>query len=303
MLKFEIGQKVPKPKTPKRTMSYRKENNEFKTCYTYGNYVFSKRTIENIENEFFSMDSDRSNIWFNKNDFEFEEFVLPKFWWIRVTPENQKDVSEWRGIGQIYIGAVVGWCDYFVSTGAKGHNYEIEIYWKEEDEINYEQFKKYIMKQEEKKLIGYTIDKKEYLENATLICDIDDAHIWHNNLKRAGSMFTPNSVHADKLKKAGVLDLWFKPVYEEINKDREFQLTCDGGTFSLTVTKQGFLYIPDNKYLNVKAVKDLIYPGFTIVTGYAFTPKISHLNMGCKKNVPVEDIHPLIKYWEENFKE
>lgn len=53
----------------------------------------------------------------------------------------------------------------------------------------------------------------------------------------------------------------------------------------------------------LKAVKDLIYPGFTIVTGYSFTPKVSHLDMGCKKNVPVEDIHPLIEYWEKNFKE
>lgn len=111
----------------------------------------------------------------------------------------------------------------------------------------------------------------------------------------------PNEIHTALLPKE-IVETW-EPVYKEECKEKEFTLKCNGGSFNLTVTKKGFLYKPDNKYLDPLIIEQYIKNSLaSVYQGYIFCPIITHLDMGCKKNVPVEDIKPLIKYWEENFK-
>ena len=82
-----------------------------------------------------------------------QEFVLGKTWHIKVTEENQNIVSEWRFTDtskKLNIGYVTGMYDWD-GRGThicKEHNsYKDDNNWG--DEITFEQFKKYVLKQEE----------------------------------------------------------------------------------------------------------------------------------------------------------
>jgi hypothetical protein len=64
---------------------------------------------------------------------------------------------------------------------------------------------------------GYKIKKefKSYQKYAEKIAQLDSIDsLWDNNLKEVGVMFKQISSTERQLKKAGVIDLWFEPVYE-----------------------------------------------------------------------------------------
>lgn len=149
----------------------------------------------------------------------------------------------------------------------------------------------------EKKIIGYRLIKPEYTEAALKI----EGNFWISHGIRTGQiLYSGRKESVEKLKNAGVLDLWFEPVYEEEKKEKEFLLRCNfTSSFTLLVTKDGFYYRPDNKTLDPVIIQNMILNVSQQYNGYEFTSFISHLDMGCKKMVPVEDIKPLIEYWEE----
>jgi len=64
------------------------------------------------------------------------------------------------------------------------------------------------------KIIGYKLVKPEYGEAAMKIADGTSLEKWDSNLKNKGYMFTFYSDNKKLLEKAGILDLWFEPVYE-----------------------------------------------------------------------------------------
>lgn len=70
-----------------------------------------------------------------------------------------------------------------------------------------------------KNIIGYKLVKPEYEESAIEIvkinCNDDSYTTWKDNATKFGWSFTSDSIHADKLKRAGVIDIWFEPVYEQ----------------------------------------------------------------------------------------
>lgn len=84
--------------------------------------------------------------------------------------------------------------------------------WKEK--IN-KQHKKETM---EKKIIGYKLVKKEYEEAAVKIAYSKEAEVSSFTIHSQGYNFMKDSACAKELKKAGVLDLWFEPVYEDAIK-------------------------------------------------------------------------------------
>lgn len=156
----------------------------------------------------------------------------------------------------------------------------------------------------ETKQIGWKL-KESCLQYEKAACDIAfGVNSYAKTLSvfpRTNENFSTGSACENRLKTAGVLELWFTPVYEEVCKDKAFTLNCTGGLFNLTVLKKGFLYVPDNKILSISFIKDIVKNGIARHKDYEFVMHVSHIDMGCKKAVPVEDIQQCIDYWEENF--
>jgi len=113
----------------------------------------------------------------NKLENSKEEFVLPEKWWIKVTKENQYTVGTWimdndeqKGINDLarhtsYIGGI------FQYPRNNDYSWRCSTYIpKEHTEITFEQFKKYVMKEEDKveeepKEDTKSIPKYWYIEN------------------------------------------------------------------------------------------------------------------------------------------
>ena len=96
-------------------------------------------------------------------------------------------------------------------------------------EITFEQFKKYVLNMKEREIIGYKLIKPEYEKAAAEICGLP-----HTNFKPHynNCSFEPNSICACTLEKAGVLNLWFAPVYKndkQVFKVGDFEITTENG--------------------------------------------------------------------------
>lgn len=79
-----------------------------------------------------------------------KEFVLAPNWWIAVTEENKDVLSKWRGSTTLSVGELCGMCKWNTGEILKGHNpinrtnssgYSFG------NEITFEQFKKYVLKE------------------------------------------------------------------------------------------------------------------------------------------------------------
>jgi hypothetical protein len=147
----------------------------------------------------------------------------------------------------------------------------------------------------EKKIIGYKLkeDCKQYEQAA---CKIGySVPVTEFPLMEKEYHFAHNCLIAQELRKVGVLDLWFDPVYEpEKPKVEIVTLHCEGGTFKVEVSKEGIYYRPEDTWLDVSDIRTAIkgmgifYRKSTgVKSTYTFTP--SHIDSGCKKQVPVED--------------
>lgn len=147
-------------------------------------------------------------------EFLEEEFVLPEKWYIKVTKENKETLGKWRKRGTCGVMSMD-------NTNIKGYITYQEGYWTnslpEYPEITFDQFCKYVLKKEnnmkEKEIIRYKLIKPEY-EKA--VDDIINANIGYFNDKSLNIKECPISI--EKLRKAGVLDIWFEPVYKEEKK-------------------------------------------------------------------------------------
>ena len=216
---------------------------------------------------------------------------------------------------------------------------------------------------EEKEIIGYKLRENfKYFESAAV--SIVQTQAFNKTAKtfsdlngldnvNPGIDFEPSSLSSRLLKSAGVLDLWFEPVYKEekpqfkvgdwvitttrqdgyekpmigelfkvtrvdldcrmvyfgvvqaVSFDRlrlatpeeiaaaqkkVITLRCDGGTFEIEVSKKGLYYSPESKWLVIADIRTIVrdYPSMS-VSGYVFKPVVTHIDSGCKKNVPIAD--------------
>ena len=216
-----------------------------------------------------------------------EEFVLPEMWCLKITKDNREFCRSLKnnelGFQKNYTYHLGGYYSSISKEGCNGFANIPTGY----SEITFEQFKKYVLKEKtmEKKLIGYKVPY-----NLSSI-GIKKGHLW--SLEKSDKDKSLWSIPFE------IVETW-EPVYEEEKKEKEFLLRCNStSSFTLLVTKDGFYYRPDNKILDPVIIQHMILNVSQQYNGYKFTSFISHLDMGCKKMVPVEDIKPLIKYWEE----
>jgi len=92
------------------------------------------------------------------SDFLEEEFVLPEKWFIKITDENKEVLNEWKRNTK-FKHAITEKESFVVENG----DMYVTNYWSNNRaEITFEQFKKYVLKQEtmEKEIIGYKLIKE-----------------------------------------------------------------------------------------------------------------------------------------------
>lgn len=145
------------------------------------------------------------------SEIDFDTFLtreykkLPKAYSIALTPENYKSLYS------VY-STPTGWHNIVNGVREWTSNKQENI-----PEIKYETFLKLkgIKSDEnrERKLIGYKLLKPEYEKSACLIAGTANLIVCYN-----GCSFMVNTIPYEKIKKAGVLDLWFEAVYQEIYK-------------------------------------------------------------------------------------
>lgn len=138
-------------------------------------------------------------------------------------------------------------------------------------------------KVETREITGYKLVKEEYALAAVRI----EGYLFTGDSNITDRIFRLEK-HKDaieKWRKAGVLGLWFEPVYKEDKK--VITLRHYGGTFEVEVSKEGVYYAKDNKWLDVAELRHVIVQPIKRVNSYHFQQ--SHIDSGCMKAVPVED--------------
>jgi len=142
-------------------------------------------------------------------------FQLPEKWYI-IPKSKEEDavLCKYRGGGHTegYENAALLSTKLWEFSNRVGRKYI---------EITFEQFKKYVLKQDnmEKRLIGYELKPKfkhmrRAVEEITNFSNSGDSEEYFTNYFKS-SLNLPSGNFAKILKEAGVLDLWFEPVYED----------------------------------------------------------------------------------------
>jgi hypothetical protein len=122
--------------------------------------------------------------------------------------------------------------------GYNSNSYLIEASWnnyKITHEFTFEEFKQFFMKQE-KEIIGYKLVKEEYKEAALKLCNT--VSNWENVLAKYDISINQKN-YIKKLTEAGVLKLWFEPVYVP---EKPKEIIVNMGEFNLTVKKDGIFH-------------------------------------------------------------
>lgn len=155
----------------------------------------------------------------------------------------------------------------------------------------------------EKEIIGYKLIKPKYRHAAEAIVSQYDPYYdfkkWDLNLEKDGDMFTKDSEQSKWLKEAGVLDLWFEPVYKQ-EKQTIQMYSSNKGMFEIEVVDGKAYYRPENKELPKEWIRNIInsYDDILIQQRNGVNPynvKIAGLHVGCYQNCKKED-------WEKVYK-
>jgi len=161
-------------------------------------------------------------------------FVLPEKWCIQCNKDNYQIIYEWLRNNKQTKSNYISLGGSDINTKVHYPTFQYSPYglnFHQSDncqpnytEITFEQFKKYVLKMEEREIIGYKL--KEGCEQ------------YKNAIKALGSsMLFPNEMEyltvekntetIPNLQKAGVLDLWFEPVYKEEFKVGDYIYSLD----------------------------------------------------------------------------
>lgn len=215
-------------------------------------YIFPKSLKTSCHYKYYYKSAERQPWYPNNNTTlpyksvkEFlEEFVLPEKWFVERNEDNHIILNSWLNKHPLRNSGSYTYNSGFIYSepiNKYGHNlastdgYTLlshDVF----TEITFDQFCKYVLKKEnnmkEKEIIGYKLIKPEYYKVAQEI----GGFFWNND-KTIRIKITPNGI--EKLRKSGVLDLWFEPVYEP---EKPIEVIVDMGSFQLKVTKEGIFH-------------------------------------------------------------
>lgn len=235
------------------------------------------------------------------------EFVKSQKWCVKRTQETNPIIGTWFD-KMSNNGCYSGWYD--CSNWLHSHNFKNESiiaggnlaasFANQEKhdgyhELTFEQFKKYIL-MENKKIIGYK-PKEEFKPFVSKLHDLGD--------RGAIDMYCAfsNSYSIEGFRKAGVLDLWFEPVYESTKKT--VTLRSKQGDFTVDVEPGKSIKYTDYDSLGAEKefkICDLkawanSSKGWKPVNGWEV--KNETISIGCKHEIPIEDIQKVIDAYEK----
>jgi hypothetical protein len=221
-----------------------------------------------------------------------EEFKLPENWWIDVTDDNINILKKWWDCPSYNTSHIIGMVKW-ISSGQIRRGYNLKRVTKVEGsydfgkEITIEQFIKYVLKQEvmeEKEIIGWKLkeDCEQYEDAVLTILEIDEFNPIFENCDLSVEW------SIEKIKKAGVLELWFEPVYKE--KTLQFggydvifekvtsgvRITCNGETGTFSQIEAIYNYFkPNSAYFKFgsQEVKSVTY-----MNGDSWNLDLEHIN-------------------------
>jgi len=246
-----------------------------------------------------------------------KEFVIPEKWYLEKVDSREKSdvVSEYaRGIGGHH------WLNNREHTMYHYLHVENGLYLRGKTEpekgftkITYEQFEKHILKTNKKEekmnktIKGYILKPGMEMYRAAVetILSPHYTNIIKNlsdNMKNEGyligkSVNENGTSYEYHLKQAGVLDLWFTPVYRE---DKiKTTLSHSKGTMGVEISK-GFIEVIGERTFTIAEVKKLLASFKTLEVG-AYDVNVKYINIGCKENIQVADIQNLVKQHDEAF--
>ena len=186
-----------------------------------------------------------------------EEFKLPENWYINVTDDNVDMLNKWYKnefitLTNEYLVGMSKWDNSDVKKGynpkgiTKGKNYDFGI------KITTEQFIKYVLKEEvmNKEIVGWKLkeDCKQYEQCAAHIVFDSSTHSKLETYSDRLYNVEDKSNGYYRLQKAGVLELWFEPVYFQKLKKGDWVTViqdCDFKGRTIQLTKDSFKNVID----------------------------------------------------------
>jgi hypothetical protein len=128
---------------------------------------------------------------FKKYVLKEPEFVLPKKWYIAITPDNSKVINDWK-IKQEYHSPIGEHTKYVSENGA---SYLSKVFFGNYTEITFEQFKKYVLKEPEfvlpeKWCVKDCAEVSQYAKNKWGCRNIVYDRIYHEGKTRYNNEYT-----------------------------------------------------------------------------------------------------------------
>ena len=135
-----------------------------------------------------------------------------------------------------------------------------------------------------KEIIGYKLTKPEYKEAVEKILG--------GELKSYGEFnFRDGSTYHKLLKEAGVMDIWFEPVYKKEDKFHTIN-HGNGDSFQVKIVKDGFEF--EASFVGRDYILHIVNNCNPSVQ-LPWNSKYSSIDIGCKKNIPISELEKLIK--------
>lgn len=233
------------------------------------------------------------------------EFIIPEKWAIERNEENYKVVNRWfeENGSYSYFGRKEIVCFPELScpnpfTDKKNiarQGYTL---------ISFEQFLTITQKQkemEQEEIIGYKLIKPEYVEAA---CVIEGYKKFGHSIKRGETIFLEGRQDSfERLRKAEVLEKWFEPVYAV--KEVVMSIPYNEGELKILIKNKGHIEIAGESVVNIEDLRKFLNEDFhkckTKVGGFDTVVKISHISVGCKKDISIEDVRKVVLAHDELF--
>jgi hypothetical protein len=188
-----------------------------------GNFHSSNLHILATEDEIEWLEAcNKADKFISKEEFmKNKEFVLPKQWHIKLQSQEEFDeFLKWAVINKylsdIHLDYKAYVFPYYCGIDSYRGWYNNILNKYNSKKIGFEQFKQYLLKDnmKDRKIIGYKLIKSEYKQAVNKIIQKQTC-VEGVEKTRGYFCITANCISIDFLKQAGVLDLWFEPVYEE----------------------------------------------------------------------------------------
>lgn len=215
-----------------------------------------------------------------------EEFVLPEEWIIKPPQSKFKIVNDWA-ISKSNR-------DYNNYQWHSGVGYNQDGVYKpfEDATITFEQFEKYVMKKEEKEIIGYKAPmgmfNSEVKKGDLYISysDNDDLYVPKIPLKQGSAYYS--------MPKELVQSTW-----EKVYKQQEYRGVVKGSNKSLdyVINEQGFVQC-DGKKISIDTLKQFLSAKYTLLP---WTVEEESWTIGCLEDVTREELSDIVTQHNKLF--